>query len=164
MNIRKALGGVAATAGAAALLLTGTTATAHAAGGPGGGVWRLQNAQTGRCLDANGTGGVYTSSCSTTAASQRWEYHVVNGKIQLKNTSSARCLKPTTPFSLILETRPCGIDANELWDEVFVSGKLRLVSPGGNALDSDAKGKAYLNQYGPDNPYQQWYLTTSIPG
>ncbi|MEU7019951.1 ricin-type beta-trefoil lectin domain protein [Streptomyces sp. NPDC046203] len=162
MKIRKGLGGVAATVGAAALLLTGTTTTAHAAGGPSGGTWRLQNSKTSLCLDSTGTGKVFTATCSSSTASQHWVYTPVNGKIQLKNTGTGRCLKPTNAFSLVVETRPCGIDDNDYWEEVFVSGKLRLVSPGGNALDSDAKGNAYLNQYGPDNPYQQWYLTTSM--
>ncbi|MEU8762210.1 RICIN domain-containing protein [Streptomyces sp. NPDC048659] len=162
MTIRNTLGGLAATAGATALLLAGMTTTAHAAGGPSGGIWRLQNVQTGLCLTDN-VSSVTTSSCSTTSAYQKWDYKRVSGKIQLQNQGTGRCLRPQNIFSLFLETRPCGIDGNDLWDEYFISGKLRLVISG-NALDSDAKGNAYLKQYGDTNPYQQWYLTTSIPG
>ncbi|MEU8763911.1 ricin-type beta-trefoil lectin domain protein [Streptomyces sp. NPDC048659] len=162
MTIRKGLGGLAVTAGATALLLTGMTTAAHAAGGPSGGIWRLQNVQTGLCLTDN-TSKVTTSSCSTTSLYQKWDYKRVGDRIQLENQGTGRCLKPTNPFSLYLESRPCGIGTNDLWDEYFVSGKLRLVM-NGNALDSDAKGNAYLKQYGDTNPYQQWYLTTSIPG
>ncbi|GGZ52340.1 RICIN domain-containing protein [Streptomyces subrutilus] len=166
MNMRTGLGGLAAAVGATALLITGTSTTAHAAGGPSGGVWRLQNAQTGLCLTGTGSGAtrIFTSACSSSNARQHWAYSRVGNKVRLENTGTGRCLKPTNAFSQELTSAPCGIDDNDLWGEEFIASKVRLISGGGNAVDSDAKGNAYLKQYGPDNPYQQWYLTTTIPG
>ncbi|MEU8627710.1 ricin-type beta-trefoil lectin domain protein [Streptomyces sp. NPDC048669] len=165
MNVRKGIGSLAATAGAAALLVTGMTTPAHAAGGPNSGTYRLQNAQTGRCLNSTGPfTHVTTTDCKSTDHYQHWSYTRINGRIQLKNTGSGRCLKPTNAFSKELTTAPCGIDDNDYWNEEFIDAKARLISAGGNAVDADAKGNAYLNPYGSNNPYQQWYLTFTMPG
>ncbi|MFI5987263.1 RICIN domain-containing protein [Streptomyces sp. NPDC051555] len=153
MGLRIKWSGTAAVFGAGVMLATGLATPAHAAGEA---TW-YRNVQTGRCLDSNPSGKVYTSPCADKYNFYRqWQRTVVNGKIRLKNMATNRCLTLNDSWSEIVRTDPCGIDDNELWWELRVNGTTRIVNPDSKALDSDKKGNAYAKDYGADNPYQQW--------
>ncbi|KND28198.1 hypothetical protein IQ63_33835 [Streptomyces acidiscabies] len=56
----------------------------------------LRNWETGRCLDADNTGSIYTLPCQQGNAYQTWEpnyiRHSTYDMVQVKNKATGRCL------------------------------------------------------------------------
>ncbi|MFI6644783.1 RICIN domain-containing protein [Streptomyces sp. NPDC050504] len=158
MRVRRGIIGAVATAGASVLLVTGTTTSANAAE-----IKQYRNAQTGLCLDSNANGSVYTKQCGSDNPYQKWERRYEDGVLRLRNLKTGRCLSKAGGGSKIT-TQPCVTDGTQQWLEEKANGTTRITGyafPNGTlvkaAVDSNAKGDAYLKEYGPDNPYQQWY-------
>ncbi|MFJ7209603.1 RICIN domain-containing protein [Streptomyces sp. NPDC098789] len=161
MHIHNKLAGAAAVMGASVLLVAGTATSANAAE-----IKQYRNAQTGLCLDSDAKGNVYTKGCGADNPYQQWERKVVDGQIMLRNVATRRCLSqetgsltnPSPPYTSRVATRTCIGWELDRWWELTVDGKTRLINVNAdNALDSNAKGNAYLKNYTADNSYQQWY-------
>jgi hypothetical protein len=157
MRVRRGIIGAAAAAGAGILLVTGTATTANAAE-----IKQYRNAQTGLCLDSNSKGSVYTKSCGSDNPYQKWERRYEDGVLRLRNVATGRCLSKSTGSKITTES--CVTNGTQQWLEEKANGTTRITGygwPSGTlvkaAVDSNAKGDAYFKEYGPDNPYQQWY-------
>ncbi|WP_213453687.1 RICIN domain-containing protein [Rhizomonospora bruguierae] len=120
----------------------------------------LRNWATGRCLDSNAAGNVYTLPCNLPVGSNRyqtWEpifTKKIDGfdLIQLKNVATGRCLY-FYPGTSVYTTLPCpgannltSVAAGVYW---FVEGtpwyQVRFESFGGlgRCLDSNSNGNVY---------------------
>ncbi|MFF0747376.1 ricin-type beta-trefoil lectin domain protein [Streptomyces sp. NPDC004111] len=153
MRFTRGFAGAAAVIGTSVLLVTGTASTANAAD-----VRQYRNVQTGLCLDSSANGSVYTKSCGSTNPFQKWDRTVLNGKIKLRNVGTGRCLTIEDAWTEGLVTEPCDRnDPEQLWWELSIGGKFRMIDDRNYAVDSNTKGNAYLKTYGESNPYQQWY-------
>ncbi|MER5432107.1 ricin-type beta-trefoil lectin domain protein [Streptomyces sp. NPDC002588] len=127
----------------------------------------LRNWATGLCLDSNSKGEVYTLPCQQGNDFQTWEpiyvLHTSNDVVQVKNKATGWCLY-RNPLDGSLETYPCddvsvGVSWNQRFDAIGSSWtKIQLKNWfGGNCVDSNASGSAYLLDCN-DGGYQQWRL------
>lgn len=123
----------------------------------------LRNWATGRCLDSNSGGDVYTLPCQSGNGYQTWSvvylYHSDYDVVQIKNKATGRCLAQANSA---IGTAPCagyndwGYEL-QLWSGVGTGwDKVSLRSVAWNTcLDSDSAGSAYsfaCNGGG----YQKW--------
>jgi serine/threonine-protein kinase len=134
----------------------------------------IQNWATGRCLDSNTAGDVYTLPCQAGNGWQTWTmYGRVNGYVDqngypdvtLKNQTTGRCLKlfddTDIGFGLIMRTWPCDTSSNPNPAQVFTARgpnlqNVQFVNIVAEAcVDSNAAGQAYPLRcnYG---TYQTW--------
>ncbi|MER5432110.1 ACP synthase [Streptomyces sp. NPDC002588] len=122
----------------------------------------LRNWETGRCLDSNAAGDVYTLPCQQGNAYQTWRmvFQYVNqyDVVEIQNQATWLCL--TQNFYGELETAPCGEDRSQLfygvgsgWDNVQLLNVLYSTQ----CLDSNYAGSAYLLTCN-GGGYQHWKL------
>ncbi|MFD6566744.1 ricin-type beta-trefoil lectin domain protein [Micromonospora profundi] len=123
---------------------------------------QLKNKATGRCLDSNSQGDVYTLPCNG-GRYQRWNYtryysdSTPYWDFKLKNDATGRCLDGNAQGEVY--TRPC-----QSWNEyqswhgpVFNSSHRYIDSQKTKRnLDSNAAGNVYTNPRTDNNDYQQW--------
>ncbi|MDX2678969.1 RICIN domain-containing protein [Streptomyces sp. NY05-11A] len=128
----------------------------------------LRNWETGRCLDSNWDGQVYTNPCDQGNDYQTWtvvyKSHSAYDNVQIVNKATQRCLYTNDYPALVLATVPCeGVPAGQtpgkgqLWAAVG-SGwdNVQLVGAEG-CLDSNRGGSAYVQGCNGGN-YQHWKL------
>jgi hypothetical protein len=141
--------------GAAAFVVG--TSPAHAAG-----IWTLTDAATGRCLDSNYAGSVYTLTCNG-GNYQNWsQINEGSGAFEVRDMQTGLCLyyEPpvgTNPLSHI-GTHACS-DYNTWWLEVGgVDGTVFVGYWSSTVLDSNRAGSVYANdQWATGNLYQNWW-------
>ncbi|MEV1062060.1 RICIN domain-containing protein [Streptomyces sp. NPDC050263] len=142
--------------------------TASAAGGIYVKTDILRNWETGRCLDSNSVGQVYTNPCDQGNDYQRWTVvykgHSAFDEVQIVNKATQRCLYSNDYPSLVLATVPCeGVGAGQTpgagqvwgadgsgWDNVQLKKRQWC-------LDSNRGGSAYMQDCNGGN-YQHWKL------
>ncbi|MFE0731679.1 ACP synthase [Streptomyces antibioticus] len=142
------------------------SAGSAAASSPGDviGTHFLRNWETGRCLDSNSAGAVYTSPCQFGNGYQTWSViyrdHKNNDIVMIRNQATGRCLG----FGTYLATGTCLNSSQfgyglELWEGVGAGwNKVELVSSLGGCLDSDRSGKAYVFNPCNGGGFQKWKL------
>ncbi|MFG2617544.1 ricin-type beta-trefoil lectin domain protein [Streptomyces sp. NPDC048507] len=148
MKIR--LGVTAALAGVGLTILSATSA--HAYDDPFMNVpSSVVNEQTGRCLDSDTDGNVYTKPCRDGNPYQQWKYTWGN---HVENVQTGRCL--TAASATAVRTMPCVQNYTPMnWGLVRASG-VNGLGNFGLALDSDTKGQVYLKAPTANNRYQSW--------
>ncbi|GCD32962.1 hypothetical protein OEIGOIKO_00680 [Streptomyces chrestomyceticus JCM 4735] len=87
----------------------------------------------------------------------RWRGPLRYGAIQLQNRVSGKCLAATSTETVYAKNCDNG-DSAQWWTEEYVSGGVVMLINQRNrmALDSDARGNAYLKSPGAGNTYQEW--------
>lgn len=125
----------------------------------------LRNWETGRCLDSDAEGNVYTNPCQSGNPYQTWNIsflkHEAYDIVEIENLGTYRCLiveVGNTPIPK-LKTKYCkqypftGWEARgSSWDQV------QLANKGVNGcVDSDYAGSAYLLECN-GGGYQKWKL------
>ena len=157
----------AATAAAvAALAVAGSTPAMAAPATPAGtatSVLSLQDFQTGRCLDSNAAGHVYTNPCQTPGNPyQDWtdNGYTINGKFYLsfRDVATGRCLDSNAAGNLY--TNPCQAPGNPYQDWVHGYPGRPAAFFGRQTqrcLDSNAVGNAYTLQCNGGN-FQNWLV------
>ncbi|MEU8580267.1 RICIN domain-containing protein [Streptomyces abikoensis] len=153
MKIRNGISGITAAVGAG-LLLTVACATDATAAAP---TSQYRSDGTGRCLDSDMAGYVYTKGCGRDNPFQHWYRYDSNGAVQLQNTKSGKCLAATSTTSVYAKNCDSN-DDSQWWTEEYVTrGVVMLVNKRNRmALDSDAGGKVYLNSPWAGNQFQEW--------
>ncbi|WP_432976039.1 RICIN domain-containing protein [Dactylosporangium sp. CA-233914] len=130
----------------------------------------LRNWETGRCLDSDWNGDVYTLPCDLPVGSndhQIWEpirrAHAEFDVVILKNKATSRCLGwlPGKP-NVIRTTVQCGYDGRAtdirvLWSAVGTgwANVLFRNNVGGEVLDSNRAGNVYPHAFN-DGGFQHW--------
>lgn len=159
---------VAAPASSTLTVAGGMNAVAASTPSP---IWSIKDLQTGRCLDSNAAGSVYTSPCQAPANSyQDWVrtnwtvYYCGAGCPALfysfMDLATGRCLDGNGAGSVY--TLPCQAPGNpyQVW---LQSGPSSLVSHGTNrCLDSNYNGNAYTLPCNGGN-FQNWNQLSYIP-
>ncbi|MCM2422641.1 RICIN domain-containing protein [Streptomyces sp. RKAG293] len=131
----------------------------------------LRNIETGRCLDSNASGAVYTMPCSLPVKSnqyQLWEPQLVfrgsSDVVIVKNVATQRCL--TLNGSLAgVHTESCDSGHSDQkwsakgsgWDKInleitYARGRGGFISVD---LDSNRQGNAYASEYN-GSGFQRW--------
>ncbi|MFF3272658.1 ricin-type beta-trefoil lectin domain protein [Streptomyces chrestomyceticus] len=102
-------------------------------------------------------GYTYTKTCGRDNSYQHWYRYDSNGAIQLQNRVSGKCLTATSTETVYAKNCDNG-DSAQWWTEEYVSGGVVMLISQRNrmALDSDARGNAYLKSPGAGNTYQEW--------
>ncbi|MFJ8295328.1 RICIN domain-containing protein [Streptomyces sp. NPDC094447] len=162
MRTRRTAAALTTAMGASVILLVGTTGNASAAEvGTMAVGQQIKNIRTGLCLDSDYNGNAYTKGCAGDHSNpyQQWIFQWTNyGTFKIENVQTQRCLQRSGSKGVI--TGSCNsVDAD--WREEYLgSQRYNLIATNGLALDSDAKGNAYLNPKNvpSDNPYQQWWV------
>ena len=174
-SLRRRWHAVAATAATvAALAVAGSTPAmaAPATSASGVTVWRFQDAQTGRCLDSNAVGNVYTNPCQVPGNHyQDWIetwYSEPAGIwiVSLRDYATGRCLDSNAAGNLY--TNPCQAPGNPYQDwyplaNLGTSGTdLYKDWQTNRCLDSNYNGNTYTLPCNGGN-YQNW-LTSAFLG
>jgi hypothetical protein len=171
----------AAAATAAAVVAVAVTASMPALAAPAASAGTSfilkspQDAQTGRCLDSNAAGDVYTSPCQAPGNSyQDWIETAYDVELpgffgpptsySLEDAATGRCLDSNANGNLY--TSPCQAPGNTYQD--WVSAANVNSSPSGLAdaatqrcLDSNANGNAYTLPCNGGN-FQNWVIRTFV--
>nr|WP_073919988.1 RICIN domain-containing protein [Streptomyces sp. CB00455] len=120
----------------------------------------IQNLKTGRCLDSNAAGEVYTLPCQGGNNYQHWDtYQDGSGWWKLRNTATGRCLDANGRGQVY--TLPCQ-SGNDYqlweWDGPDGSGaSMHLLHVQDvRSLDGNAQGGVYTLPTQWDNGYQIW--------
>ncbi|MGW0949270.1 RICIN domain-containing protein [Streptomyces sp. NPDC002623] len=123
----------------------------------------LRSWQTGRCLDSNSNGDVYTLPCQQGNQYQTWEIkyqgHDTWDIVSIKNSATGLCLATHPDYGFLATSCSTAYiywyGMGSGWDNVQLA---RASWPhGGYCLDSDYAGDAYATPCG-DNDYQHWKL------
>ncbi|MEV6123086.1 ricin-type beta-trefoil lectin domain protein [Streptomyces sp. NPDC052077] len=145
--------------GASAVLLAGTAGSAGAVGSGTQAVgFQLKNVQTGRCLDSNYNGEVYTSPCAKGGDNPyqqwQWGYWGVNA---LRNVETGLCLQNIAGDRVT--TYDCDGTSEQIWSREYPVANRETISNKRTwrGLDSNANGQAYTSPYSTTNPYMQWW-------
>ncbi|CAL9329817.1 RICIN domain-containing protein [Streptomyces sp. enrichment culture] len=120
------------------------------------------NEQTGRCLDSNSTGEVYTSPCGKANPYQQWIPSWDGAYAwQLKNVQTQMCLGGVSEAAV--RTMPCtkmyGPLQWKLRTDRATNALVNQAWP--NVLDSNSKGNVYLKAASDSNRYQSWIFSMS---
>jgi len=125
----------------------------------------LRNWETGRCLDADNSGSIYTLPCQSGNAYQTWQpvylRHTSADEVQIRNKATGRCLHVNGNGALT--TYWCDDSGNpsfnqrflangSSWDNVELKNSLF-----GSCVDSNRDGAAYANGCN-GGGYQKWKL------
>ncbi|WKU05353.1 ricin-type beta-trefoil lectin domain protein [Micromonospora sp. HUAS LYJ1] len=128
---------------------------ASAAGPVGGGL--LVDRATGRCLDSNENGSVYTSRCDFGNGYLHWSvYTSPFGQYNLRSDATGRCLDGNTAG--VVYTSPCDGNNNyQNWAAGF-GGNPTLIfgMQTSRCLDSNEVGHVYTSACDVNNPYELW--------
>ena len=121
----------------------------------------LQDQQTGRCLDSNAAGMVYTNPCQVPGNRyQDWaQTSLPGGIVSFEDVATSRCLDSNAAGNLY--TNPCQAPGNHYQD--WGPSAARFVDHATNrCLDSNAAGSAYTLPCNGGN-YQNWKLIAGPP-
>lgn len=134
-----------------------------------------QDAQTGRCLDSNAAGDVYTSPCQAPGNSyQDWIETAYQVELpaffgsptsySLEDAATGRCLDSNANGNLY--TSPCQAPGNTYqdWvpnDEIIPGSRSLRDGATGRCLDSNANGNAYTLPCNGGN-FQNWVIRTFV--
>ncbi|GIF40775.1 RICIN domain-containing protein [Actinoplanes xinjiangensis] len=125
---------------------------------------QLQNHATGRCLDSNDRGDVYTLPCEKGNPHQKWYFDSnsdqhMDTPIGLRNAATGRCLSGDlddagNPQLTTGECWSAFRPAGPSWDDITLSGRF-LELTGRSCIDGNHGGEAYfLHCNGTD--HQRW--------
>ncbi|SHH89993.1 Cytolethal distending toxin A/C domain-containing protein [Streptomyces sp. 3214.6] len=128
----------------------------------------LRNWETGRCLDSNWEGQVYTNPCDQGNDYQTWTVvykgHSAFDEVQIVNKATQRCLYSNDNPALVLATVPCeGVPAGQtpgagqLWGADGSGWDNVQLKRAWWCLDSNRGGSAYVQGCNGGN-YQHWKL------
>ncbi|MFG2617543.1 RICIN domain-containing protein [Streptomyces sp. NPDC048507] len=144
------------TAAALAALGTVLIATPAVANPDPGFPQNIRNEQTGRCLDSDQAGKVYTNPCTANNPYQQWisvnlgtDYY-----FSFKNVATGKCLTGVSEDTVRTMSCAEGSYRPQRWG-TFNNGRSNQLW-NANALDSDDKGNVYLKESTPNNRYQSW--------
>ncbi len=134
--------------------------SAHAADPVRDRVNTVVNQQTGRCLDSDLQGNVYTKSCTADNPYQQWVPRGTGNEFRLENVRTGLCLTVISDT----EVRALRCAANyypQQWYFTNYGGSNALMNQKVSeatsvALDSDDKGNVYLKLRTLNNRYQSW--------
>ncbi|WP_181792845.1 RICIN domain-containing protein [Streptomyces sp. WELS2] len=120
------------------------------------------NEQTGRCLDSDTDGNVYTKECRSDNPYQQWVPSDRSGstRVRLRNVQTGLCL--TAVNSTSVRTMVCASNGYYPMEWGLVDKSGMQVLENGNSptipvvLDSDKDGKVYLRPATEHNRYQSW--------
>ncbi|MDX3381823.1 ricin-type beta-trefoil lectin domain protein [Streptomyces niveiscabiei] len=125
----------------------------------------LRNWETGRCLDADDTGSIYTLPCQQGNAYQTWQpiyvRHDTYDVVQVKNKATGRCLHVNAHGALT--TYWCDESGNPNWNQRFAAkgsgwDRIELTNVLFNTcVDSNHAGAAYVTGCN-GGGYQKWKL------
>ncbi|MFF5393069.1 hypothetical protein ACFY5H_32905 [Streptomyces sp. NPDC013012] len=147
-----------ATAGILAALTVGMFAAPASAADPWDGARQsIRNEQTGRCLDSDLQGKVYTKPCTSNNPYQQWKTTTVNhvNLWTFKNEATGLCV--TRINDTTVRAMECGNSgyAPQNWDFNTAARTNALLNVS-LALDSDNNGNVYLRPQTQMNRYQSW--------
>jgi hypothetical protein len=138
-----------------ALAVAGVDAgAAHASG-----IWNIADAATGRCLDSNDAGHVYTQPCNG-GNYQNWDQiYQSNQTYILEDMQTGLCLGSFGNSDIMAKCGTVSGDSDYRW--FMVGGDYGTVYQNegfSSVLDSNAAGQVYPNFYwSVANLYQNWY-------
>ena len=99
---------------------------------------KYQDMQTGRCLDSNWNGAVYTLGCNS-GSYQVWDSWAWAGNNPVVNKATGRCLDSN--WNGAVYTLPCNGGDHQKWTETWYSGGTTLRNKAtGRCLDSNGQG------------------------
>ncbi|WP_206506629.1 RICIN domain-containing protein [Streptomyces chrestomyceticus] len=157
--MKKAKLGIAGVLAAACMSLVAAP-SAYAADPILGRASTVVNQQTGRCLDSDLQGNVYTKSCTVNNPYQQWVPRGAATEFRLENVRTGLCLAAISDT----EVRALRCAPNyypQTWSFISDGGSNALMNQKISeavsvALDSDDKGNAYLKLRTLHNRYQSW--------
>ncbi|MFI9240329.1 RICIN domain-containing protein [Streptomyces sp. NPDC053079] len=147
--------------GLLALACATVVAIPSSASADGRGAIEIKNVQTGLCLDGNNAGGVYTKGCGGNNPYQRWYLHEGPKGVMLQSKETGLCVSGKGPGNDGLYGTNCNSGDDAQWWEqrnVYGNSYTLLNYQNRKALDSNAKGYAYVHRYGDSNTYQHWTM------
>ncbi|MFD7664706.1 RICIN domain-containing protein [Streptomyces sp. NPDC059788] len=151
MRVRLGIAGALAAVCASVVLAP----SAHAADPIYGGVQTIVNEQTGRCLDSDVKGYVYTKACTDNNRYQQWHLETEGGDLHIRNVQTGFCL--TAVNGEEVRAIPCAGSYRPMsWEVIKWRGNNIRSRPLVTNLDSDHKGNVYLKSGSLDNRYQSW--------
>ena len=114
----------------------------------------IRNWATGRCLDGNHAGDLYTSPCQFGNYYQQWAYSVFRAGTPpiyaFRNTQTLRCITGS-------RTSPCSRITEQDVQRTGTKYKFRMIKRNKNVcVDSNAQGQVYLLPCQAGNDYQSW--------
>ncbi|WP_181792847.1 RICIN domain-containing protein [Streptomyces sp. WELS2] len=148
-----------ATAGILAALTVGVfAAPASATTDPRDGYPQsIRNEQTGRCLDSDSQGKVYTKPCTSNNPYQQWNPTSVN-RVNLwtfRNVATGLCVTRVSDTTVRAMICAGSEYAPQTWDFNTAARTNALLNVS-LALDSDSDGNVYLRPQTQNNRYQSW--------
>jgi Ricin-type beta-trefoil lectin domain len=119
------------------------------------GIVNLRNVATGRCLDSNNAGSVYTLACNG-GAFQKWNITFDATEYQLRNAQTGRCLYSNAQGNVYANA--CSGGPYQRWVIFYVANNRRVIinKATGRCLDSNAQGAVYTLTCNAGN-FQVWY-------
>jgi hypothetical protein len=119
------------------------------------GIVNLRNLATGRCLDSNYEGKVYTLACNG-GAFQKWNITFDATEYQIRNVQTGRCLYSNAQGNVYANA--CSGGPYQRWVIFYVANSRRIIinKATGRCLDSNAQGTVYTLACNAGN-FQVWY-------
>ncbi|MGW1764336.1 RICIN domain-containing protein [Streptomyces sp. NPDC002073] len=148
----------ASTGAAAVLAALGATliaAPAAHADPTNGSAQHIRNEQTGRCLDSDQDGKVYTKPCTANNSYQQWYTTYLNGTdyyLTIKNTATGMCLTQVSAETVGTMSCSDGYFKPQRWG-MFDYGRANQLRID-QSLDSDDRGNVCMKDGTRDNRYQ----------